>query len=259
MFDADTGGAYQSNLSNSDRSSDIESDWVWLTNARISNGIQITRDLRLTAGGDFRSHLWSEYDDFDEGGLGLPVGLRYRFGLGRTAPWVLLENRIGYDWFHDGARSGWSEKVGLRGGMGISERLALEIGYAFENVATPDTFFDEQSHRIDVRLFYDLTSSLRVSLGYIYREGDVISYAVPPRPDIVPLVEAEREDVDTFGVDPLYNAYKLLGRTHALSVSASYAVTKNFSFEVDYEYAVTSHDPLQYENHFVEAKVAFSY
>jgi len=37
-FDAETGGLYDSNLSNSDRSSDEEADWAWKTDLRIGNG-----------------------------------------------------------------------------------------------------------------------------------------------------------------------------------------------------------------------------
>ena len=95
-------------------------------------------------------------------------------------------------------------------------------------------------------------------LGYSYREGNVISYAVPPRPDIVALT-SQRRIVTTFGTDPLYTAYRLRGQTNAISVTIGYAMTKYLSVQLAYEYATTSHDPLQYENHLVEAKVALAY
>ena len=95
------------------------------------------------------------------------------------------------------------------------------------------------------------------SVGYNYREGDVISYAVPPRPDIAPFA-IERENEDEFG-NPLRTAYKLLGRTHAVSLSMACQLSKYATIQVDYEYAVTLHDPLRYENHLVAAKIAFAY
>jgi hypothetical protein len=85
----------------------------------------------------------------------------------------------------------------------------------------------------------------------------VISYAVPPRPDIARFA-VEREDEDEFG-QPLRTAYKLLGRTHALSFSAAYQLTKRASVQLGYEYAITTHDPLQYEKHLVEVKIAVAY
>jgi hypothetical protein len=107
-------------------------------------------------------------------------------------------------------------------------------------------------------LSFDVTSSLQISLGYAYRYGDVVSYAVPPRPDILRLA-SEEQIVTTFGTDPLYTAYRLQASTHSVSVSARYFVAKYLSVLVSYEYAATSHDPLEYENHLIEAKVAFAY
>jgi hypothetical protein len=257
-LDAETGGFYDSNLSNSDRASDEKDDWAWKTDVRVGNGFQLSRDLRLNLAADLRGQLWDQYDAFNEIGAGASAGLRYRFGLGRQAPWILLEERIRYDRFHETVRSGWDESLRLRGGIAISERIALEAGYIFGNFAAPDDFFDEQGHTANARVIVDLTSSLQIAIGYTYREGNVISYAVPPRPDIL-LLTSEARRVTTFGTNPLYIAYRLRGQTNAVSVSAGYALTRYLSVQLAYEYAVTSHDPLQYENHLVEAKVAFAY
>jgi hypothetical protein len=257
-LDTETGGFYDSNLSNSDRASDREYDLAWKTDLRIGNGFQLSRDLRLNVAADLHSAVWDHYDGFNEIGTGASAGLRYRFGLGRQAPWILLEERIGYDRFHETVRSGWDESLRLRGGIAISERIALEAAYIFGNFAAPDDFFDEQGHTGNARVIVDLTSSLQIAIGYTYREGNVISYAVPPRPDIL-LLTSETRPVTTFGTNPLYTAYRLRGQTNAVSVSAGYALTRYLSVQLAYEYAVTSHDPLQYENHLVEAKLAFAY
>ncbi|MBA3831531.1 MAG: hypothetical protein H0X34_06500 [Chthoniobacterales bacterium] len=146
----------------------------------------------------------------------------------------------------------------MRGGIAISERIALEAGYRFQNLGAPDDFFDQQGHSGNARVTVDLTSSLQIALSYTYRDGDVISYAVPPRPDILTFA-SEREAVTTFGASPLYPAYRLQAQTHSVSISAGYAVNENLSVQVAYEYAATSHDPLRYENHSVEVKIAFAY
>ena len=256
-FDAETGALYNSNLSNSDRASDVRDDWAWVSNARIGNAFQLSRDLRLNVGADVRGEVWDRFGAFNEIGTGFSSGLRYRFGLGRQSPWVLLENRFGYDRFQNTAQSGCDEVVSLRGGIGLTERIALEGGYGFENFVAPDDFYDRQEHRGNVRLIVDLASSVQVAVGYNYREGDVISYAVPPRPDIAPFA-IERENEDKFG-NPLRTAYKLLGWTHAVSLSMACQLSKYATIQVDYEYAVTLHDPLRYENHLVATKIAFAY
>ncbi|MFL6515635.1 MAG: hypothetical protein ACJ8M1_11495 [Chthoniobacterales bacterium] len=256
--EGETGFFYDNNLSNSDRSADQEPDGSWKTDMRLLNSYQLLRDLRLTVAADLQGQVWSEYTDFNRISPGAETALRYRFGLGRLAPWIMVENRIGYDRFHGVARSGWNESAGLRAGFAISDRIAFETGYLFENFVVPDNFFDVQSHRLGARVMVDLTSSLQVTIGYDYREGDVIAYAVPPRPEIAAFA-VEREEVTTFGTDPLYTGYRFPGRSHIVSVSAVYLLTRHFSVSVGYEYASTSHDPLRYENHLVEAKVAFAF
>jgi long-subunit fatty acid transport protein len=169
----------------------------------------------------------------------------------------LLENRFGYDRFQDTAQSGNDNVFNLQAGIALSDRLALEGGYAFESFVAPDDFYDRQVHSVNVRMVFDITSSLQVTAGYTYREGDVISYAVPPRPDIAPF-SIERENEDEFG-QPLRTAYKLLGRTNAVSFSVAYQLMKYASVQVGYEYAITTHDPLQYENHLVQANIAVAY
>jgi len=145
----------------------------------------------------------------------------------------------------------------FQAGIALSDRIALEGGYAFESFVAPDDFYDRQVHRANASIVFDVTSSLQVTAGYIYREGDVISYAVPPRPDLARF-SIEREDEDEFG-QPLRTAYKLLGRTHALSFSVAYQLMKYASVQLGYEYAITTHDPLQYENHLVQANIAVAY
>ena len=106
---AESGALYDSNLANADRAADQEDDIAWKSEVTLSNGWQLARDWRLHLGGDFRSELWNEFTDFNHAGGGATAGLRYRFGLGPQAPWLLLENRLGYDRYHDTDRSGWDE------------------------------------------------------------------------------------------------------------------------------------------------------
>ena len=257
-LEAETGGEYESNLSNSDRAADEKADWAWLFHAAVANGWQVSRDLRLNLSADLRSQVWARFDALDTVGGGALATLRYRFGLGREAPWIALEERFGYDRYRDTAWSNWNESARLRGGIGLSQRLAFEAGYEFENRAAPDNFYDLQGHIIDARLIADLTPSWQVALGYSYREGDVLSFAVPSRPDIFSIAQV-RPGVPIFGTNPLYNGYRLRGRTHTLSAMAGYRLTRYLSLQFGYEYAVTVRDPLRYDNHRVQAQLAFAY
>lgn len=257
-IEGETGVVYQSNLSNSDREADVKDDWAWTADARVANGLQLGRDWRVTVAVDGRAFVWGEFCGFDEVGAGFSADLRYRFGLGAQAPWVSVGGRIGYDQFRENFRSGCDGSVRVRGGMPISQRLALEAGYTFENLAAADAFFDRQAHRLELRLIFDLTSSCQIGIGYFYRNGNVISYAIPPRPDIFSFAPV-RPGITTFGTNPTYNAYNFRGTTNAISAFAAYTLGKYWALKVDYEYSETSRHSLHYQNHLVAAKIAFAY
>ncbi|HET9800382.1 MAG TPA: hypothetical protein VFP82_01740, partial [Chthoniobacterales bacterium] len=112
-LDAETGAFFDSNLSNAERESDVRADWAWRSDVRIGDGFQLTRDLRLNIAGDLRGEIWDRFGSFNQIDPGAFIGLRYRFGLGRQAPWLLLENRFGYDRFQETERSGYTESVRL--------------------------------------------------------------------------------------------------------------------------------------------------
>ncbi|MGH7936163.1 MAG: hypothetical protein ACREF8_04060 [Chthoniobacterales bacterium] len=257
-LEAETGALYDSNLSNSAAASDEEEDWAWKSEVRVGDGLQLSRDFRLRLAADLRAEVWDEFGGLSRIGGGTSAALRYRFGLGRQAPWLLLEDRFGYDRFQEKRRSNWNDSLDLRGSIALSQRIALEGGYAFDTSAARDDFFDLQGHSGHARVIVDITSSLQIGLGYTYRYGDFISYAVLPRFDIREIA-SERQLVSTFGTDPRYVAYRLRGRTHLLSAFAGYALSKNLSLQFSYEYATTSEGAFHYASHLVEAKLAFAY
>jgi hypothetical protein len=255
--DAETGALYDSNLSNSERASDVKDDWAWQSNLRAGNGFQLARDLRLNLGVDLREQVWARFDSFNNLAPGGTASLRYRFGLGRLAPWVLIEDRLGYAFFKEGDRSGVDNKLRIRAGFGITERLSVEAAYTFDDYEARSPFWDLSGNSGAIRLTFDATSSLQLAFGYLYRNGEVISYAIPPSPDFFAHSSA-RESVNSFGSPP-YTAYRLRGSTNAFSASAGYTITKYISLQVNYEFRKTTDGPLEYVNHLVEAKVAFAY
>lgn len=253
--DAETGAVYDSNFSNSDRAVDRKDDWAWQSDLRVGNAFQLTRDLRLNFAADLREQVWARFDAFNSVAPGGDVGLRYRFGLGRQAPWVLVGDSLAYAYLHEEDRSGRDNRFHLRGGMGITEWVSIEAAYTWDDFEAEDEFWNLSGQSGAIQLTFDPTSSLQVALGYSYRYGEVISYALPPRPDILNLTSGA-EPVNSFGAPP-YTAYRLRGSTNAFSASAGYRINKYISLQVTYEFRDTSNGPLEYMNHSLEAKVAF--
>src|SRR5207244_5856737 len=73
-IEAETGVVYNSNLSNSDRSADVRDDWAWRSDISAANGLQLTRDLRLSLGADMRGDVWDGVDAFMYIGRGGSAG-----------------------------------------------------------------------------------------------------------------------------------------------------------------------------------------
>jgi hypothetical protein len=159
--------------------------------------------------------------------------------------------------FRENQRSGLNNEFRLGGGIGITNRISVEAEYLLEHFAARDGFFDETGHNAIVRLVIDVTSSLQVALSYGYRYGDVISSAIPPRPDIL-LLTSETKTINSFD-EPFVAYYLPESSTQTISVSAGYSLNNSMSIQVGYEYLHTCHDPLEYENHVVEAKFVLAY
>lgn len=255
--DAETGTLYDSNLSNSDRSADVKDGWAWQSDLRVGNGFQLTRDLRLDLAADLHALVWTQYSGLNNLAPGGSASFRYRFGLGRLAPWAALEDHLAYNFFREDERSGYGNRVSLRGGIGITERLALEAGYTFDESDAREKIWSSRGNSGALHLTFDLTSSLQLAVGYSYRYGDVVSYALPPRADAAALA-GETDSVGTFG-QPAYTAYRYKGKTNAVSASLGYILGKNVSLQFNYEFRDTAYRSLEYKNHLVEAKIAFVY
>jgi hypothetical protein len=141
-------------------------------------------------------------------------------------------------------------------GKRLTERLSLETSYYFDDIEGRVRVFDQQAHHFSVAGSFDLSETTQITAGYELREGEVISYAVPPRPDMVALANALRH-VDTFGSD--YVAYNLDATTHAFSVGVSQAITRFLALNLRYERQETSRAHLYYINNIFTASLHASF
>lgn len=83
---------------------------------------------------------------------------------------------------------------------------------------------------------YTLSSSWLLSLGYIYRDGDVASTAVPN--DRIVAAAAAITDDPAFGAGRF--AYRLDAEVHTLSIDLDGAMSQNSSLVLGYEFQQTT-------------------
>ncbi|MBA3961716.1 MAG: hypothetical protein H0X40_07435 [Chthoniobacterales bacterium] len=87
---------------------------AWQSSVRAAETFQLSRDLRLNLAGDLRAQQWSRFEGFDSVAPGGNIALRYRFGLGRQAPWVLIEDSLSDAFRKEDERSGRDNKLRVR-------------------------------------------------------------------------------------------------------------------------------------------------
>ena len=249
--------SYDDNLSNSDREADQRGDFALAAQAHFGRFVSnFSDDLRLAVTADLDARAFARYEDFNRVILGSTASLRYRFGLGAMAPFVRIEGSGGYANFEQNLQDGGRYRAGITIGKRMTERLALDASYFFEDIGGRIRLFDRRSNTFALTASFDLTETTRLTAAYEFRDGEVISYAVPERPDIVALANAHRE-VDTFG--RIYEAYNLDAMTHTFAFGISQALTKSVSVNVRYEWQETSRDQLSYVSNILRVSIHASF
>jgi len=99
---------------------------------------------------------------------------------------------------------------------------------------------------------FDLKERTRLTADYELRSGEVVSYAVPPRPDIVALAN-DRRIVGTFG-EP-YVAYNFDAITNSLSFGVSQGLTQWVSINARYEWHYTTRSNISYMNNILRLSI----
>lgn len=256
IFDIRTGVIYDSNVSHSDRSADRKADAAWRSVLTAGQGFQLTDDLRLGVFGKVEGEVWGTYSGLNNIRPGAEANLRYRFGLGKNAPWIRFETELAYADFADEGRSGVEFRPGLSAGVGLTERFRVDATYGYDRFAAREAVWEHDGHSVSVHGRIQLTSSMQMVIGYAYRYGDVNSAAVPPRPDIVAIADVS-ELIDTF--DEPYMAYRFPASTHIGSIAVSQALSSFAAIQASYDFQYTTHDPLHYINHVAELALAISF
>ena len=250
-------GLYNSNVSRSNREEDRLDDFAFGAAVRFGKFTHLDSAdrLRLTFTLDLDSQAFAEFDDFSNISAGATASLRYRFGLGAMAPFLRVEGGVRWadfnDELQDGVRSDLSVVIGKR----VLERLELQTGYVFDHTQTRTSLYDQQGHGFFARITFDLTSSTQLSAEYSFRDGEVVSYNVPPRPDLIALANT-RLDVNIFGTP--YVAYNLDATTQRGAFGIHQAITRNVGVSLRYELQSTTRDQIDYTSHVFLAAIHIS-
>jgi len=250
-------GLYNSNVSRSNRAEDRLDDFAFGASVRFGKFTHLDSadKLRLTFTLDVDSQAFAEFDDFNNVSAGATASLRYRFGLGAAAPFLRVEGTVRWADFNDELQDGVRSQLEVVAGKRVLDRLELQAGYVFDNTDTRTPLYDQQGHGFFVRAAFDLTSSTQLTAEYSFRRGEVVSYNVPPRPDLIALANT-RLEVDIFGTP--YVAYNLNATTQRGAFGIHQAITRNVGVSFRYELQSTTRSQIDYTSHVFLAAIQIS-
>jgi hypothetical protein len=245
-FRADVWTKYESNASNSDRSSDREEEFFLGTNLVLGTDGVLGRDWRWSARLEAEGEAALRFPDLSRIEAGPGFGIERKLGLGWQAPRLKLDGLFTARAEGQSEASGWRIAPSLELLVPVTERWGVEARYLPEWFFADSDVFDVTAHEVGAGTWFDFTPSTRLALNYAFRRGDVVSYATPPRPDIVAIRDVQSTS-DAFDVNRV--DYRLDADRHSLEGALIQTLTEQLSLRAAYRWETTRESDLNYENH----------
>jgi hypothetical protein len=249
---AEIAGRYESNVSNSDRPSDRLSDGFLLAAGSLGRSGVWGRDWRWQAGLASEGKLAFRFFELSEIEAGVRLGLERKFGLGWKAPRLQLDFFPAFRAAGQPGALGFSLVPALTFVWQMMERAGISINYVPHWFFAQGALFDSAAQETGLSGWFDLFPSTRLFAGYSFRYGDVVSYATPPRPDLVAIAEV-REATDVFGAERM--AYRFDASTHSVQAGVDQTLTRHMRLRAMYRFEITTRGSLEYANHIAEIGV----
>jgi hypothetical protein len=221
--------SHDDNVGNARNSASIVQDSSAGATVSLLQLIQLGENYSIAAGGNLSGRVYEHLSGLNDASLEGVLSLKRKWGLGAFAPWARVGISLGRAHYADDYRSATVYRASLEVGKRIDERFSMWANYGFERRrATPVEFYGEsedvfsQSGRsLKVGMQYSLSTRLSLSLGSLWRQGDVVSTTAPGT-DLYANYKAWASD-PTFGVGAY--AYRLDGTTYGARLGVEYSLS----------------------------------
>ena len=252
----DAGGdiVHEDNLTRATRGADRRSDVALSPVLSIGHYVQLSGATSLLASADFRGSLYPRFERLSNVSSALTLGVRQKFGLGASAPWLRVFATGGALDYGDNLRDSVLADAGVQAGKRLSERFDVQGGYTYERLDARSRVFDQESHTLALRGGAALTGALQLTLGYAVRWGDLVVHRTPA-PGAART--SHTRVVNTF--DTPLEAVRIDATTHIFSATASYALTPRAALTAGYEHQRSIGPVFDYPNNLVRGGFAYSF
>jgi len=245
-----TRALWNSNVSNSDRSADVIGALQFNAEAGASRRIPLGPDDTVWAGAAFTAEATPRFDDLGRAGVGPRLTWQHKFGLGAFVPVLSFDLAAEAVAARDADRAGFAGSAALSCRQRLSPTTRLALTYERARHDARGALFDRTGGEVRGEVTHDFDERWRLTGSLSLRQGDVLSYAVPPRADLVPLARI-RQPVSTFGSPRI--AYSLAAQSREGGVEVTHRWKKSTAVIFSFHYRETERHPLRYLNHLVSA------
>lgn len=248
-------------------SSDVQTTVEWNSNVSNANAAADRIDavaLRADANGSVRYSLgtndaitpaihvgvdaWPQFAELTSVVSGFGVTWERKLGLGPFVPIVSAAAAADRINVHNSDLSGgrYTGTIGIRKRWEETTQYAAKVEFARRE--SRDAVYRGQSTTLTLIVDHDLSDRVRLELTPYWRTGAVVSYATPPRPDLVALAP-NRDSVETFG-RPMV-AYGIEARSYGSVAALVYSLGDAASLSLAYELRETNRASIRYGNQLV--------
>ncbi len=243
--------AWSDNASNANRASDRIGALQLTADLATSRRIALTEKTALLPAGHIAVEEWPAHHPLSRFSVGLQLECRYKPGLGPYASIVAasasLDGVVGRESMRSGGAGNiqlaWRKRVGA---------ARLEFAETMRRSDTRERTFSGTSYETSARLACDVGDAIELSFTAFGRAGDIVSYATPPRPELVALA-GSRVNVATFG-RPMV-AYTFRAATFGGTAAIGFRVGASTHVALNGTYSETSRAALRYRNPLVSVAI----
>ena len=222
----------------------------------LSERYGVARNDSVLVSARFAGDWWERYSGLTRGAAGARVEWQHKFGLGAFVPVASVELAADAVAAAESGRRGIATGITFALRKRFNDQWRAMLTQEFARHDARRAVFDRAGTETACEVGREITEISRFSVRLSYRRGDVLSYATPPRPDLVALAP-NRADVETFG-RPMV-AYSIDARSVGARAAYVRALNEQSTVILAYEWRETERSSLQYTNHLVTVALAHQF
>ena len=251
-----TSALWHNNVTNSEQSADQIDSLDLKLDLLSSQRYALGRDDTILATAHLGTDWWLRYRGYTTATAGGRGEWQHKFGANPLAPTLSLEGAADAILAKESGRRGVLASVTLALRKRFDEltrgAISHEVSYLDSHTGTFDATASETSLSVE----RDLNDVTRLTLAVRFRDGDVVTYATPPRPDLAALAP-NQVDVDTFG-RPM-RAYRIDARTWSTRIGLARALDQSSAVIAAYEWRSSSRGSLTFTNNILSVSLVHQF